>query len=77
MLATAGTRLVMKQVVAPMLRPAVVARMNVTPRAGIAAFHTTRKMQILPAGPRECSSFSEVGGRGGLCWVRLRKRPRR
>ena len=62
MLATAGPRSVMKQVATPMFRPAVIARMNVAPRVGVVAFHTTKKMQIFPAGPRECSPYSEAWG---------------
>ncbi|KAF8425679.1 succinate dehydrogenase membrane anchor subunit [Tirmania nivea] len=52
MLATAGPRSAMRQIAAPMFRPAMVARRNVASRVWVAAFHTTKKMQILPAGPQ-------------------------
>ncbi|RPB21778.1 succinate dehydrogenase membrane anchor subunit [Terfezia boudieri ATCC MYA-4762] len=52
MLAMAGPLSVMKHVATPVFRPAMIARMNVAPRVGVAAFHTTKKMQIFPAGPQ-------------------------
>ncbi|RPB19080.1 hypothetical protein L211DRAFT_863739 [Terfezia boudieri ATCC MYA-4762] len=36
---------------------AMIARMNVAPRVGVAAFHTTKKMQIFPAGPRLLTEY--------------------
>lgn len=35
----------------PVVRPMLAAR--VAPRGGITAFHTTKKLQLLPAGPRK------------------------
>ena len=55
-LAAAGSRSAMMgqsaaSPLVPMVRPMLAAR--VAPRVGITAFHTTKKLQILPAGPRK------------------------
>ncbi|KAF8437399.1 CybS-domain-containing protein [Terfezia claveryi] len=49
---TPAARMVVKQVATPVFRPAMIPRMNVAPRVGVAAFHTTKKMLIFPAGPQ-------------------------
>lgn len=45
--------------------------MNVASRVGVAAFHTTKKMQIFPAPPRECLPSLTLFCRRADWWVVL------